>query len=261
MITIKTQKEIESMKKGGSILANVLFEVLKAVKPGVSELELNELAEKLIREAGAEPGFQRVPGWKHAICVSTNSVIVHGIPTRYRLREGDVVGIDCGVILDELNTDMSESVRIKNGRPKQYAGELKQNGDTIDMFLETGKKALNEAIKQVKPGNRVGHISKTIQDIVEGSGYAIVRNLVGHGVGRNLHEEPEIPGFLLKSIAHTPLLQEGMTIALEVIYNMGGKEMVYGDDGWTIKTKDGSLSGLFERSLIVTKDGYEVLTK
>ncbi len=254
MIQRKTEKEIAIMATGGRILADVLFEVLKHAKPGVSELELDALAEKLIRERGGEPGFKKVPGYKHTICVSTNSVVVHGIPTAYKLREGDVLGIDCGVYYEGFHTDAAHTVRIQNSK-------LKTQNDKIDKFLETGKHALKEAIKQVKPGNRIGHISKTIQDIVEKAGYSVVRSLIGHGVGRELHEEPEVPGFLNRKIEKTPLLVEGMTIAVEVIYNMGRKDVVLNkDDNWTISTADGSISGLFERTVCITKSGNQILT-
>lgn len=253
MIHIKNQKEIEIMKRGGHMLAEVLFEVMKHAKPGVSEMELDALADRLIHEKGGEPGFKRVPGWDHATCISTNDVIVHGIPTDYKLKEGDIIGIDCGVYLEGFHTDMSQSVIV--GASEGYSDPEKEK------FVSVGYHALEEAIKQVKPGNRIGLISKTIQTIVEGGGYSVVRNLIGHGVGKDLHEAPEVPGYVAKPIDKTPILKEGMTIAIEVIYNMGKKEMVYDDDGWTIRTKDGSLSGLYERSLVVTKNGYEILTK
>jgi len=136
-----------------------------------------------------------------------------------------------------------------------------KNDNDIDIFLETGKKALNEAIKQAKVGNHIGDISKTIQDIVEDRGYSVVRTLVGHGVGRQLHEDPEIPGFLSEPIEKTPLLKEGMTIAIEVIYNMGGPDLKLDKDGWTLRTEDGSLAGLYERTVAITKNGPLVLTK
>lgn len=241
------------MKKGGHMLAEVLFAVMKEAKPGVSEMELDALADRLIREKGGEPGFKRVPGWDHATCISTNDVIVHGIPTDYRLKKGDIIGIDCGVYFEGFHTDMSQSVIV--GADSGYKDKEKET------FLSVGYHALEEAIKQVKPGNHVGLISKTIQMIVEGGGYSVVRNLIGHGVGKELHEAPEIPGYVTRAVDKTPILKEGMTIAVEVIYNMGKKEMVYDEDGWTIRTKDGSLSGLFERSLVVTKTGFELLTK
>jgi len=197
--------------------------------------------------------FKKVKGYNFATCISTNDVIVHGIPGEYRLKEGDVFGVDCGVYLDGFFTDMSKTIRVRNSNSK-----LKK--DKIDKFLEIGQKALNEAIDKARIGNRIGHISKTIQDIVEKEGYTIVRELIGHGVGRNLHEEPEVPGFLVGDISKTPLLKEGMTIAIEVIYNMGKKEITYAKDGWTIKTRDKSISGLFEHTVLITKKGPLIIT-
>ncbi|QQG40947.1 MAG: type I methionyl aminopeptidase [Candidatus Levyibacteriota bacterium] len=249
MINIKTDKEIESMVKGGKILVDVLSAVLRYAKQGVSELELDAMAEKLIREKGAEPGFKKIKGYNHTICISTNDVVVHGVPTSYKLKEGDIVGIDCGVFYKGFHTDAAHTIQVKNS-------------EGVNKFLKTGEQALWEAIKQAKPGNRIGHISKTIQDIIEGAGYSVVRSLIGHGVGRQLHEEPEVPGFLNRKIEKTPLLVEGMTIAVEVIYNMGKKEVKYGNkDGWTISTADGSISGLFERTIALIKDGNILITK
>ena len=181
MIKIKTQEELKIMQESGRILAETLWEVLKSVKPGVSELELDALAEKLIRKKGGEPGFQKVPGYKHATCISTNDVVVHGIPTEYKLKEGDIIGIDCGVFYQGFHTDMAETVRVQSS-------EFRIQNDEVDKFLTVGKKALEAGIKQAAPGgNHVGDISKAIQAIVEvQNGYAVVRSLVGHGVGREL---------------------------------------------------------------------------
>lgn len=254
------EKKIEKMTIGGKMLSEVLWEVLSHVKPGVSELELDALAEKLILKKGGYPGFKKVKGYHHTVCVSTNDVVVHGVPSSYTLKEGDVIGIDCGVFYEGYHTDMSETVVVKSSNLPAGKAGLKVQSDT-EKFLNTGKKALEEAIKQAKIGNRVGNISQTIQTIVEGGGYSIVRSLVGHGVGKKLHEEPQIPGYLEEKIEKTPLLKEGMTIAIEVIYNMGKADVTYGNsDGWTISTKDGSLSGVFERTIAVTKDGPVVLT-
>lgn len=253
MINIKTAQDIEKMKKGGKILAEVVDKILEKAKPGVSELELENLADTLINKKGAFPGFKKVDGYNFATCMSTNDVIVHGIPGKYRLKEGDVFGVDCGVYLDGFFTDMSKTIRIRN-----FNSSLKR--DRIDKFLETGQKALNEAISKAKIGNRIGHISKTIQDIVEKDGYSVVRELIGHGVGKKLHEDPGIPGFLAGDIDKTPFLREGMTIAIEVIYNMGKKEITYAGDGWTIKTRDGSTSGLFEHTVLVTKKEPIIIT-
>jgi methionyl aminopeptidase len=254
MIHIKNAKEIETMKRSGHILANVLMAICEAAKkPGMTELEIDAMAEKMIREQGGEPGFMLVPGYKNTICTATNDVVVHGIPTTRVLNEGDIIGIDCGVFLEGFHTDMAETIIV--GSPESVSPEVRT-------FLETGKRALEEGIKVALPGNHIWHISKTIQDIIEKEGgYSIVRSLIGHGVGRELHEDPEVPGYVYAPVHKTPELKEGMTIAIEIIYNMGRREVEYGDDDWTIKTADGSLSGVFERSVVITKDGNEILTK
>lgn len=258
MIHIKNEKEIVAMTTGGKILAEVLFAVMDHIKPGVSEIELDRMAEAMIREKGGEPGFQKVAGYHHTICSAINEVVVHGIPTEYVIKEGDVVCIDCGVYYGGLHTDMAETIRIK----KQESGIKNKKSDDIDLFLATGKKALVEAIKVAVVGNRIGHISQVIQDIVEKQGgYSIVRSLVGHGVGKKLHEDPEVPGFVVSPLEKTPLLKEGMTIAIEIIYNMGEPDVIYANnDGWTIKTKDNSLSAVFERTVLIAKEGPVVLT-
>jgi methionyl aminopeptidase len=250
-------KKIETMKRAGKILGEVLEEVVQSVRPGITELELDTLAEKLIRQKGGEPGFKKVPGYRHTVCMSVNDVVVHGIPTKRVLKEGDVVGIDCGVYLDGYHTDMAQTVKVKSEKLK-----VKSSNDEIDKFLNVGEEAMWAGIMQAKAGNHVGNISKAMQQTVEGGGYSVVRNLVGHGVGEELHMDPEIPGYLKGSIEQTPLLQEGETIAIEIIYNMGKKDVVYeGSDDWTIVTQDGSISGLFERSLVVTATGPELLTR
>ena len=258
MIDIKKSEDIEKMRRGGKILAEVITEVLRNVKPGVSELELDKLAEKLIRQKGAEPGFKKVRGYKYSTCVSTNDIVVHGVPTSYKFKAGDVVGIDCGVFYKGFHTDMAETLRVSAQNSKLKTQNSK---DEIDKFLDAGKRALKEAIKVAKVGNRIGHISKTIQDVVEGTGYSVVRSLVGHGVGKSLHEEPEVPGFLATKVEKTPLLKNGTTIAIEVIYNMGKSGVTYSNnDGWTISTEDKSISGLFEKTIAITKKGQLILT-
>jgi len=254
MIDYKTPEQIAIMQHGGHILATVLGEVMDAIKPGITELELDQLAEKRIRELGGEPGFMKVPGYHHATCFSTNDVVVHGIPSDYAFKPGDVVGIDCGVFYKGFHTDMSDSTVVQSANFKVQS-EVKK-------FLEIGKVALEEAIKQAVIGNRVGHISQTIQRIVEKeAGYSVVRSLIGHGVGKELHEAPEVPGYLLGNINRTPLLKEGMTIAVEVIYNMGKPDVMIDRDRWTIRTRDGKLAGLYERTIAITKDGPLMLTK
>ncbi len=250
MIDDKTRKKIEIMREAGKMLGEVLDEVMKAIKPGITELELDTLAERLILEKGGEPGFKKVEGYKHTICVSTNEVVVHGIPKDRILKDGDIIGIDCGVYLNGFHTDMAESIVV---------------GQTDDSnrykFLETGKNAMYNAIRQAKIGNRVGDISMAMQDGIENSGYRVVKSLVGHGVGKELHEDPEIPGYLEKDIHSTPQLTEGMTIAVEAIYNMGKPQVEYdGSDDWTIISSDRSLAGLFERTIVITESGPELIT-
>jgi methionyl aminopeptidase len=254
MISIKKPNEIAIMEKAGKILADVLFEVLEYAKPGVTEQELDSLAEELTLKKGGEPGFKKVPGYHHAICVATNDVVVHGIPTNYKLKEGDIIGIDYGVFLEGFHTDMAETV---------YVGNKEKMPASVKRFLSLGKQGMLDGIAKVKPGNHIGDISWAIQSQVEGKGgYSVTRSLIGHGVGRELHEEPEVPGYLDGPITQTPELIPGMTIAVEVIYCMGGPEVVYsGGDDWTIKSADGSLGGLFERTVLVTETGHKVITE
>ncbi len=250
MIDIKTPEEIKKMQDGGKILSDVLFEVLGRIKEGVTEKEIDQWADELIVEKGGFPAFKKVPGYKNATCLSTNNVVVHGIPGDRVLRNGDIIGVDCGVFYKGFFTDMSHSIIV--GGKKDPENEK---------FLKTGEDAIKKAIAKAVIGNRVGDISLAIQETIEGEGYSVVKSLIGHGVGKKLHEDPEIPGYLNKDINKTPKLRVGMTIAIEAIYNMGDDEVSYGSgDGWTIVTTDGSLSGLFERSVAITKDGPLILT-
>lgn len=256
MIDIKTPAELEHMKKGGKILSDVMETVLAATKPGVTLLELDALAEAEIRSQGAEPSFQKVPGYTWTLCTCVNDVVVHGIPTRYRIAEGDVVGIDCGVYVEGYHTDSAWTVRMGKDGHKTGAP------DAIDHFLDIGKIALQRGIDQARPGNHIYDISQVIQKTVEDAGFAVVRTLVGHGVGKELHEDPEVPNFVNRKRDKTPQLVAGMTIAIEVIYVMGDPDLVYqGKDGWTIVTKDGTLSGLFEATVALNDHGSSVLTK
>ncbi len=251
MIDDKTRKKIEAMREAGKILGEVLQEVLMAVKPGITEIELDHLAERLILEKGGESGFKKVDGYAHTICVSTNDVVVHGIPKGRVLQEGDIIGIDCGVYLNGYHTDMAETIVVgKTSNPQ------------VTKFLEIGKKAMYDGIRQAKAGRRVGNISQAMQEQIEGvGGYSVVRSLVGHGVGKELHEDPEIPGYIEREIRSTQVLTEGMTIAVEIIYNMGKADVHYdGSDDWTISSTDKSLAGLFERTVLVTAEGPELIT-
>ncbi|MEK9143060.1 MAG: M24 family metallopeptidase [Patescibacteria group bacterium] len=274
---VKTKEEIAIMAEGGAKLGAILQKLLDKAQPGVSLMDIETLADQLIRQAGGEASFKTVKGYKWATCLCVNDVVVHGIPTVYMLKDGDLLTIDVGMLYKGFHTDTAwtkiigyqtvpSSLRgaeatkqsLEIASPRQPAGSR----DDKQRFLEIGQEALWKAIDQARPGNRVGHISQTIQRIVEGAGFGIVKTLVGHGVGRELHEAPQIPGFLKGPIEATPVLVKDMTIAVEVIYAMGSGAVVYSnDDGWSIATRDGSLTAVFEHTIAVTDGEPQVLTK
>lgn len=238
------------MKEGGKKLNRVLTMLLTEVKTGASPLKLDQLAEKLIRKEGGVPSFMKVPGYKWTTCMCINDIVVHGIPQDEPLVEGDILGLDVGMFYKGFHTDSSWSVIVGNADKFPEKKRL----------LTIGEKALNQAITQVKVGNRIGHISRSIQKDIERAGYSIIPELVGHGVGRKLHEDPEIPGKLRGILEKTPLIKPGMALAVEVIYSAGKPDIYLDEDGWTIRTKDGTLSGLFEKTVIATNHGVLVLT-
>lgn len=246
MIPLKTEKEIEIMAEGGKRLGEVLAEVLKAAKPGVSLQALDQLAEKLIKKRSGQPSFKMVEGYHWATCLNINQGVVHGIPTDYRLKKGDLLSIDLGLFYQGFHTDMARTIQVGGGKNQP--------------FLKAGKKALGAAIKTVKPGNRVGHLSLAIEKEIKKAGYQPVKTLTGHGVGRQLHQEPRIPCFLGERKEKTHLLKSGMVLAIEVIYTQGKADLKLKDDGWTLETVDGQLSGLFEQTVAVTQAGPRVLT-
>lgn len=268
---VKTKEEIAIMQEGGGKLGGILQTLLDFARAGVTFSEIESLADELITKAGGTASFKTVKDYKWATCLCVNDVVVHGIPTDYTLKDGDVLTIDVGMLYKAFHTDTAWTKIITHPasmhRPVRQAGqrinvstqnELKEK----ERFLKVGEDALWQAIAQAKVGNRVGHISQTIQRIIEGAGYGIVRTLVGHGVGRELHEEPQIPGFLKNSVESTPELVPGETLAVEVIYAMGSGAVVYSNnDGWSIGTRDGSLSAVFEHSLTITATDPIVLTK
>lgn len=236
------------MRKCGSIAAAALKKALKEIKPGVSELEIDKAAQMEIYRLGGGLSYKTVPGYQFATCITTNEQVVHGIPTEHRFETGDLVSVDLAVEYKGWHTDCAWSVMV--GEPKEKQEKEK--------FLRVGEEALWDGIAQAREGNRVGDISNAIQTKVEGAGYSVVESLVGHGVGRSLHEEPEIPGF--GSRGSGSLLKKGMTLAIEVIYAMGKHEVVLEKDGWTFSTADKSLGGLFEMTVVVGKGKAEVLT-
>lgn len=246
MSYLKTKEEIAKMRRAGQVAALAMKEVEKVIKPGITTLEIDKLVESVFKREGAQSAFKRVEGYKFSICSTPNDWVVHGLPDNEPLKDGDIVGIDLGCYIEEFNSDMAQTFPV---------GKVSEK---VKEFLETGEKALNEAIKEAKVGNRIGDISNKIQTIVEGKGFSVVKEFVGHGVGRELHEEPWIPGTGKKGTGEK--LHEGLVIAVEVIYNQGKRAVEMLPDGWTIVTKDGSLAGLFERTVAITDKGPVVLT-
>lgn len=246
------KQKIAAMREGGKVLGAVLGELLRFAQPGTTLLAIEALAQKMIKDAGMRPSFSTVADYKWATCLCVNDVIVHGIPTEYALREGDLLTIDIGLINRGYHTDTAWS--------KVIAGPGFVSDDGMQKFLDVGKHALKEAIAQAKDGNRVGHISATIQRIIEGSGYGIVKPLVGHGIGKTLHEEPQIPGFVRGAVEKTPQLYSGMTVAIEVIYTMGKPAVYYHEDGWSIATRDHSLAAVFEQTVAISGEEPLIMT-
>jgi len=242
----KSDKEIEIMKKSGQICANALKKVLEDIKPGTKLLNLDRIASKELERQGASSSFKTVEDYKYTICTTVNEQVVHGIPNDRVLEEGDIIGIDIGALYKNYHSDLAITVPV---------GETSED---TEIFLNVGKTTLYEAINKAKVGNTIGDISETIQNRIEGSGYSIVKNLTGHGVGRELHEEPMVPGFGKKGTG--PKLVENMTIAIEIIYTKGSGEVVLGKDNWTISSKDKSIGGLFEQTIAINKNGPIVLT-
>lgn len=254
MILPKTNDEIASMTEGGRKLGIILSELLHSAQPGVALESIEAHAQKRIAKSGGTPSFQTVKGYQWATCLCVNDVVVHGVPSAYVLKDGDVLTIDIGLLYKGLHTDAAWTKLVKSEK-------FKVKGDT-EKFLKIGEKALERAITQAVVGNRIGHISRAMQETVEKAGYSIVKTLVGHGVGRELHEAPQVPGFVRGKLELTEKLVERMTLALEVIYAQGGGEVVYtNNDGWSIATRDRSLSAVFEHTIVVTANGPLILTK
>lgn len=257
MIKIKNSYEIEIMKQGGKILTDVLHLVFGKLEIGVTLSELDKLAEEEILKRGAFPSFKKVKGYNWTICACINDVVVHGIPNSYKIRQGDVVGIDCGVFYQGFHTDAAWTKKVQ-----PFASSQGKNSIEIDRFLKVGEDTLKEALKQVKVGNYIYDISRAIQENIESAGYSVVRSLVGHGVGRELHEDPEVPAVVTAPRMKTPQIIDGNVLAVEIIYNMGNPDVVLMErDGWTIKTKDGKISGLFEATVAATNHGSIVLSQ
>lgn len=257
MIPIKTPQQIKVMTMSGAILTRVFSEVIQHLQPGVRLIDLDQIAEKLIRKSGAQPSFQMVDDYRYTTCLNINDGIVHGVPNLYQILDGDVVTLDLGVYYQGFHTDMARTFQVRNQRPKTKDKRQKE----IEKFLQIGRLALENATHQAISGHRVGYISQSIQQTVETAGYQVVRTLSGHGVGLKLHEPPTLYCYLKDSLAKTPLLHPGMTLAIEVIYTQGSPDLILdSQDGWTLSTADHKLSGLFENTILVTHDQPLVLT-
>ncbi len=236
--------KFKAMRRAGKISSKALGILLKKAQPGVSLRDLDKLAEELIVAEGAEPAFKRVDGYDYTTCINVNSGIVHGIPNDYVLRSGDIVSIDLGAYIDGYNSDQC------------WTFEVVTRNHTD--FLQAGKEALMLGISQAVPGNHIGDISHAIETRIKSAGYSVSVDLVGHGVGKELHEAPQVPGY--GRPGEGPILRPGMTLAIEVIYAEGSTRICESDDGWTLETCDGSLSAVFEHSIGVRSEKPEIFT-
>lgn len=246
-ISIKSDKEIELMRESGRILAKVLDVLVAYVKPGISTLDIDKKCHEVISSYGCIPSFLNYNGFPASICVSVNDEVVHGIPSKANiLREGDIVSLDCGVIYEGYHSDAARTIPV---------GEISKEAKTL---IEITRQSFYEGIKFAQKGRHLHDISEAIQKYVESFGFSVVRDLVGHGIGRNLHEEPQIPNF--KQRNRGPKLSPGMTLAIEPMVNMGRYDVYWMDDDWTVVTEDGTLSAHYENTILITDGEPEILT-
>ena len=246
MIIRKSPEEIEKIAEAGRVLARCHALLRSKARPGVTTAELDEAAERFIRSQGGEPVFKGYRGFPGSICASPNSMVVHGIPGPYKLQRGDVLSVDVGVVLDGWVADAAATLPIGAVTP------------VAQRLLASTRAALYDAVEQCRPGNRLGDVSNAVQRRVEADGFSVIRSLVGHGVGREMHEDPQIPNFGEPGTG--PTLAEGMVLAVEPMCNLGVKEVVTLDDGWTVLTADRKPSAHYEHTIAVTADGSDVLT-
>lgn len=247
MIYLKTAEEIEILRENNLLVSATLAELKKYIKPGVTTLELDGIAEEFIRSHGAEPSFLGYEGYPNTLCLSVNEQIVHGIPSSKRvLKEGDVLSVDCGTFMKGFCGDSA------------YTFAVGQIAPATEALLRVTKEALYKGVAQAKPGNRIGDIGNAVQEHAEKHGYSVVRELVGHGLGHTMHEDPQVPNYGARG--RGPLLKAGMVICIEPMINMGTREVVFESDGWTVRTRDRKPSAHFEFAVAITPDGPDVLT-
>ena len=246
-VSIKSGREIELMREAGRILAQVHEDLGKMLKPGISTLDIDRAGERMIRAYGCVPSFKNYNGYPASICVSVNDEVVHGIPNKHRLlKEGDIVSLDAGVIYNGYHSDAARTYAI---------GKV---GPEVQQLIQVTKECFYEGIKHARAGNHLNDISLAIQTYAEHFGYGVVRDLVGHGVGKALHEDPEVPNFSQKRKGIR--LRPGMTLAIEPMINMGRADVVWLDDNWTVVTDDGSLSAHYENTILITDGDPEILS-
>ncbi len=246
MITIKSEREIELMREAGKMVSMTHQYLKNFIKPGITTKELDRLAEEYIRKMGGVPTCKGYEGFPATLCTSVNDTVVHGIPDNYKLKDGDIITIDMVIGYKGYQGDAAWTYAV---------GEI---SDDKKYLMEHTEKALYEGVKQVKPGNRIGDISNAVEEYANKHHLGVVKELCGHGIGREMHEDPEVPNYGTKGTG--PKLREGMVICIEPMLNLGTADIYMLDDEWTIKTDDGKPSAHYEHTILVTKDGYEILT-
>lgn len=251
-ITRKSAVELEKMRRVGRLVGEILRDLRAMVAPGVSTLDLDRYAEEKTRAGGGIPAFIGVPGvrgpYKHTICASVNDEVVHGIPSERKLNEGDIIGIDFGIILDGFVGDSAFTVPV---------GEI---AEPVRELLKATEASLWAAVEAMRPGNRLNDVGGAVADYVEPRGYSIVREFCGHGIGRRMHEPPQVPNYRTRGGDGNLILREGLVLAVEPMVNLGGSDVTVLKDGWTVVTADGRPSAHFEHTIAITENGPEVLT-
>ncbi|MFY9489048.1 MAG: type I methionyl aminopeptidase [Solirubrobacterales bacterium] len=247
VINLKTSEQIDAMAASGRVQAKALQLAISKARPGATTAEIDSAVEKFIVSQGGVPSFKGYKGFPGSICASVNDMVVHGIPGPQKLEKGDLISIDIGVTLDGWVSDAAVTVAV--------GGEA---GAVANALMDTTKQSLFDAVEQCQVGNRLGDVSHAVQQTVEAAGFSVIRELIGHGVGRQMHEEPQVPNYGEPGTG--PILKPGMVIAIEPMVNVGGPSITMGDDGWAVYSSDGSLTAHFEFTVAITKDGPRVLT-
>lgn len=246
MIILKNDNEIDLMRKAGKLLAETLLLVESKVKPGITTMELDKIAEEFITKHGGKPSFKGLYGFPASMCISVNEAVIHGIPGKYTLKDGDIVSVDCGVLLNGFHSDAARTFPV--GNVSEEALKL----------IEVTKESFFKGIEKAQVGNNLTDISHEIQKYVEENGFSVVRDFVGHGIGRKVHEDPEVPNF--GRPGRGPKLIKGMVLAIEPMVNMGAYHVKTLNDDWTVVTSDGSLAAHYENTVAILPNGPEVLT-